>query len=469
MREDMRSNLRPLLPILTLAAALMAGCEDTEEPADDDDTTPEVEPGEVVLTATPSERVPTVLQVTLAVDDGEVTAGAVEFGLSGALDRAVEAGLDGDGVWSALVWGLPAGEEVQLLGRLTVDGEERESDVVTLTLGGAPTDLPSTELTVGDESTGPGGFLVTSFLSLPPVAVVLDDAGRPIWWYQPVCDECVITRAHLSQDRTQMLLLLTDTSAFQEVEFGDQWIWRVGIDGTLIEEIVVPGAQRDFLELDDGTLAVITMDVRSVEGQDVVGDRLVELAPDGSVRQVWSVWDHLEYDPTNGEDGFCHANAVDYDPVEDDYLLSCHRLDVIFRIDRATGDVVWALGGDTSDFLDSQGSIQILQAQHQFQLIDGGIIVFNNRTPYVGYSEVSEYVLDTDAFVAESIWTTIADPPLFCYVLGDVTRYDDGRTLITWSTAGQIDLLDADGDVDWQLQTGIGAAFGYTTFFPSLY
>ncbi len=463
--------MRRVLAVLLLAPMLLlwASCAEMEEPAGDDDTIPEVLPGEIVLDVAASEVIPTVLRATLSVEPGEISAAWIEFGLDHEFDRVVDAHPEGEGTWSARIWGLPAGAEVQLRGGATVDGEDRLGDVVFVALEGAPTNLPGLELTAGDESTGPGGYLITSLITVPPTALILDGAGRLVWWYSPDCDKCVITRAHLSADRGELLLLITDSSAFQEVQYGDQWIWRVSPEGELLDEVVVLGAQRDFLELDDGTLAVITMDVRTIGVQEVVGDRLVEVAPDGSEREVWNAWDAIPYDPNAGEDGHCHANAVDYDPVEDDYLLSCHRLDTIVRIDRATGETVWTLGGSGSDFTDAEGSNRLLQAQHQFQLLDGGIVVFNNRTPYVGYSEVVEYTLDTDALLAEPIWSAIADPPLMCYVLGDVTRFDDGRTLVTWSTAGQIDLFRPDLELDWRIQIGLGAAFGYTTHLSSLY
>ena len=63
----------------------------------------------------------------------------------------------------------------------------------------------------------------------------------------------------------------------------------------------------------------------------------------------------------------------------------------------------------------------------------------------------------------EDTWSYTPDPSIYTFVLGDVHRFDDGDTQITWSVSGQIDRVTSAGEVKWQLNTALGYAFGFNT------
>ena len=94
---------------------------------------------------------------------------------------------------------------------------------------------------------------------------------------------------------------------------------------------------------------------------------------------------------------------------------------------------------------------------------------FDNDGPAGLASRVLEYSLDFDANLATEVWSYQTDPPIYNFVLGDVSRFDNGDTLIVWSVNGQIDRVNAAGDVLWQLNTSLGSALGFTAPEPSLY
>jgi hypothetical protein len=54
-------------------------------------------------------------------------------------------------------------------------------------------------------------------------------------------------------------------------------------------------------------------------------------------------------------------------------------------------------------------------------------------------------------------------------VLGEPIRLADGGTFVNWSTAGQMERLDATGTSTWKLNSGAGIAFGFQTLATSLY
>jgi len=82
---------------------------------------------------------------------------------------------------------------------------------------------------------------------------------------------------------------------------------------------------------------------------------------------------------------------------------------------------------------------------------------------------VLEYEIDFDANVATEIWSFTSDPPVFTWVLGEPIRMTNGDTFINWSTAGQMERVNAAGESIWKLNAKAGGAFAFNTLAKSLY
>jgi hypothetical protein len=475
----MRSHLEA--PLRTAAAALAllllwggsSGCDADDSPgppADDDDTSG----GEVLeLTAAArlSDLVPTVILVSWELDDPDVEDAFVDYGYDDELGLRAPADHDGQGGFEAALLGLRPDAEVRLQASVVQAGEALVGEVLTITTGSLPAGLQTTTVEIPEGGRAPEGFMLTSLMSSPSSAVILDAEGHYVWWYQAVDESYVITRARFGQDGKSIVYL--GTYPTEKVFKMEQSVVRVALDGSEVSEFTILGAQRDFYEHADGTMAMLVFDVRVVAGEDVAGEHLLEIHPDGSISEIWNIWDEVDYDPVYGR-SFCHANGLDYDPESGQYHLSCHELNAIFRIDRSTGETIWRFGGDSwgiesGDFRDSEGGTRFLNQQHQFQLLDDGIVVFNNQSITQNFSIVLEYGIDWDDFTTELRWDYVSDPPLFCYVSGDVTRMDGGETLVTWSTSGRMEYVSAEAELLWSLQLDFGSGFGYTTVRESLY
>ena len=76
---------------------------------------------------------------------------------------------------------------------------------------------------------------------------------------------------------------------------------------------------------------------------------------------------------------------------------------------------------------------------------------------------------DDDGDEAELIWSYAPSPTVFSFSLGDVSRLENGNTMVTFSNQGQIDEVDASGEVQWRLNASLGGAVGYATFMEDLY
>lgn len=469
--------IRPLIlirvaSVYPVALSLLFGLGACDPDEGDDDSSAD-QTLELTVETALSELVPSVILVSWSLDVDGVEEAFVEYGYDAELGRRADAEHDGQGGYRAALLGLRPDTEVHLRAGVVVDGETTTGDLLSATTGSPPPGMPEVTIEGPETERMPEGFLVTSLLGNPPTAVVLDTEGNFVWWYRAEEETYVITRAHFGKDGKSIVYLGAHPSGEGEAIMMEQSVVRVALDGSEVSEITVLGAQRDFHEHEDGTVAMLVFDVREVEGEDVVGDRILEVHPDGSESEIWNVWDQVTYDPMYAR-SYCHANALDYDAEQDTYFLSCHRLDSIFKIDRSTGETLWRFGGDiwyaeTGDFTDGDGETHLLRQQHQFQILDDGILVFNNQTIGENYSNVLEYGLDWEDQSAELRWEYVTDPAQFCYVLGDVDRFPGGETLVTWSTAGRMEFVSGDGDMLWRLKLGLGAGFGYTTYRETLY
>ncbi len=453
--------------LLVWSVALVVGCSEAQ---DDDDS---AGPGPVTfdvafdLQVVPAENPPTVATLEWTVDVGGIDDAWVEFGPDTTYGMTAPATQDEDGRFEALVLGMKAETGYNLRAVVRQGDQTAFSDAQVLTTGSLPPLMSQTELSVVDPEQATGGFLIGSLLAVPSMVVILDADGDYVWWYEPDVPH-QISRAWLTRDGRSMIFLHyipADDGAL------DHYLFTVPLAGGEMERISVPLAHHDFVELPGGTLTSLVRDERLVDDEVVVGDGLFEIAPDGAAEMVWSVWDHIEYDPEDVPEAgteWTHVNAVDYDPGEDAYYVSIRNFDTIWKIDRASGDPVWKLGGEDSDFTFGPDDT-LFQRQHQFQLLDDGIIVFDNTTTIDDGSRVVQYALDEGAGEASQVWEYSLDPPVYCYTFGDVTRLDSGNTLVTWSTAGQIEEVTPDQEVVWRVNTALGGGFSYMNWRESLY
>ncbi len=247
---------------------------------------------------------------------------------------------------------------------------------------------------------------------------------------------------------------------------------RIALDGSEETSIPVPLLAHDFVELPDGTLAAIVVEYRDFEGAPLRGDKIVEIAPDGTQTTVWSAWDCFDPATEPVDDmqqvGWTFANALDYDLASDAYYLGMRNFSSIVKIGRDSGACEWVLGS-TGPTLEFAGVSARFLHQHQFDIQGDRILVFDNEGSPANESRVLEYQLDFAANQATEVWSYTSDPTVYSFVLGEPTRLADGGVFITWSASGQLERLNAQGQSTWKLNTSAGFAFGFHTLADSLY
>ncbi|RME22294.1 MAG: hypothetical protein D6798_16165, partial [Deltaproteobacteria bacterium] len=405
-------------------------------------------------------EVATVLRVTWTTT--QPTTGYVDFGETTALEHRTgrtPEGFDHE----VLLLGMPADTEVYFRVTAEGDGVEEATDILVDSTGSLPSGLPTLEVSgVADH----WNYQVVPLQGTTYVVTIIDNQGR-IVWYDELEPEGNLMRAFISHDRQSMIYCL----AGPQSDLSTGRIRWVGLDGSLQQEVALPYVDHDIVELPDGTIGAIVV-TEAPEGSgraDQTADRIMELAPDGTLREVWNAWDTLDFDALGVNDrNLTHGNALDYDPSTDSYYLSMKTLGSIARIDRATGQIRWMINGVGNQFSFPPGT-EMIELQHQFEVLDGGLLIFDNGTPERGYSRVVELAIDEDARTAEQVWEYIRDPSVYVFAKGDVARFADGSTQVVWSASGEIQDVTPEGEVTWQLDTSLGQAMTFVQIADDLY
>jgi hypothetical protein len=468
----------PLLAITVTLAVGAGGCggvagpggaDDPSAPTDDDtdgggSQIPGVGSATLNAIVETSPWIPTSVTARWSVTGDEVVDTWLEYSRAGEELELVDAEVDGDASYHvSLIWLRPGTAYRWSITAVTARGQVVSALGVVET-GAVPVELP--ELTaewIEPEDAEPP-TLVTTLIGQPFVSAVIDAEGTYRWWYAHDAADAKVTRSRLSRDHEWMLMLVEYNDLFAEGPDLQSDLVRVRLDGTALERWPLVGVHQDFVELADGTLALLAFDTRDVDGVEVVGDTLVEMGADGDVQSIWNVWDHAAYDPELEDPwqaSWSHANALDYDEADNSYRLSLRNLDTIMVVYRETGEVTWRLGGSESDVKLAGGDSALYTDQHQFELVDDTLLVFDNGPVDAGASRAVEYALDPHGGTATETWAYSADPPLYCYALGDVARLGGGNVLVTWSTAGRVDEVTPAGDRVWTLTAPMGWGFGY--------
>ncbi|MBU0496764.1 MAG: aryl-sulfate sulfotransferase, partial [Candidatus Thermoplasmatota archaeon] len=245
-------------------------------------------------------------------------------------------------------------------------------------------------------------------------------------------------------------------------------------------------------------------------------DHIIEVEPTGTttgdIVWEWHVWDHLiqDFDPSKDNYGTVaehperldinygiyegkdradmnHINAVDYNPILDQIIVSAHNQNEIWVIDHSTtteeasghsggrygrgGDLLYRWGNPEVYHAGTSGDQQLF-GQHDAQWIDEGlpggghILVFNNGQgrPEGKFSSIDEIIppVNESGFYnvtsgsafgpAEPVWVYMADEPGEFYAghLSGCQRLPNGNTLICNGPGGFFFEVTMDKSIVWQ-------------------
>jgi hypothetical protein len=174
----------------------------------------------------------------------------------------------------------------------------------------------------------------------------------------------------------------------------------------------------------------------------VLGSIVQELDANKNVVFQWRSWDHIRitetYAPLTGIAlDPVHINAVELD-YDGNLLISSRHLSEITKISRATGAIIWRLGGLQNSFKfineHEENAPTYFSYQHDIRrLPNGNITLYDNGNQHnPQYSRAVEYKLDEDNMTATLVWEYRNNPDIFGETMGSVQRLPNGNTIIGW-------------------------------------
>lgn len=355
-------------------------------------------------------------------------------------------------------------------------GGSSASDPVTLATGALPGDAPTVEVVQAAEDESADSDAGITFFGVNPQQIGngpayfgVDPGGVVVWYLE-------------SDEPPKQGPVIRDLGDGQLLAFFHDTIERVDLAGDVkqVYDMTAAGPwHHDAVPMPGGGMLTLSSEKRTIEGEDVRGDTIVELDSSGNVVWTWSSFEHLDTTrypgglaraqaPSGGGTDWTHANSVTYDEENDDILLSVRSQSWVVDIDHGTGDVRWIAGDDAgidpgfdARFLTLlQGSW--FSGQHAAMITtDGKLLVYDNRNETggeQGKSRAVAYDLDLDAGTARQTFEYIA--PKYTSSLGDVDELAGGHVLVTaGGPAGQESVddtahiveTDQQGQALWEL------------------
>ncbi len=351
-----------------------------------------------------------------------------------------------------------------------------ESCPVVVTNTGPPTaETPKLVLSVNEPTLHDGGYIMGANVASVAVTWMVNREGLMVWDYQHDADhQGTDAKPAVGIDGVSMNLFNVDRS------IDDSKVLTVAWDGSLLDDRETVLGHHAFVEQDDGDLAYVAIDVRNalVDGvaRDVVGDALHIRAPDGTVTEVWNVWDHPEQIPLEDheEDNFSfypqgwdwiHINGFDHDVAQDRWLLSMRNVNTVVEVD-ASGAETLSFGLHGKWTLVGIDAADIKWPHNSNYTSSGSIVTFVSPGGDLGHSKVVELARDDATETLTVVWEhdcLVVGKVDFCLskVEGAAHRLANGNMLVSWGAVGVLQEITADHQIAWEGKWPLGHVSGH--------
>jgi hypothetical protein len=311
-----------------------------------------------------------------------------------------------------------------------------------------PRDFPGITVTVPANGTAPGDVFVATFGLAPSYSgylLILDNNGEPAYYRRLgtgafAFDFQKLPNGNLSYFDLGRLAFIVLDNTYHEIDAITPGNGYQNID--LHELLLLPNGHYLFLA-DNLRTVDMSKIVSGGNPQTQVLEQIIQEIDQN--KNVVFQWRGLDYLPvtdsteslTAATIDYMHANAMEVDQ-DGNLLLSSRNLDEVTKINRATGQVMWRLGGKANQFRFAQGpgTTDVAQFYHQHdirRLANGHITLFDNHdghTPQV--SRAVEYALDETTKTATLVRAYHNSPDAYAFALGNVQTLPDGNIFIGW-------------------------------------
>ena len=443
----MSANRRAAVIVLfTLAPLVGAGC-----PTDDDAV---VALEDVEIDDNPN----SVISCYVRWATDEPATSRVEFGVDGLNWFVGDDELVTE--HEVFVFGMRAEREYRLQAvSVTAGGTEMRSAELGYDTGELPFPVANTVVTTIDTDRVQPGWTLANFvvnLTVSRVVAVMMDMDAEVVWYRDLGEDKGRADVEVSLLEDDVVLIGGAVPAEQtpiEVDLAGNVLWEgpVQTDGVLAN---LDGMHHTFQKLPSGEYVMMRFEFEGGHINDVVE----RIDPDLNVSWSWSSFEHEDVLGT----AYPGGNYVIVPPDDDSFYYNARMLKTLYKVDRTSGEVLWALGsgGDFAPIPDAPETWFL--GTHSPKLDDDGhLLIYDNGAPGAReYSRAVEYVIDESAMTAELVWEypgDLAEDVWFNHVWGDADRLPNGNTLITagsmleGDSQSRIMEVTHEGDKVWQV------------------
>jgi hypothetical protein len=330
-----------------------------------------------------------------------------------------------------------------------------------------PADFPRFKFTRHQEPRH-GFYIMTPGGAVAHYVVVVDQWGVPVWWFEVDPSAAAIDAKVLGRQ-------IVWTRRYGHPAFGTSAKTAYEFrrpDGTLVRSLRAVGTITDIHDLQptpDGNYLILSYRPRSGvdasaqngDAEATVYDGVVQkLAPDGRLLWEWSTAGHIGLAETGRwwtrltePYDIVHINAVE--PLaHGDFLISLRHTDAVYRIDGATGEVEWKLGGTpTEESLtvhDDPFAPYPLGGQHDVRYLGGGEISLHDNETDLGRAPRAVRYSIQGAFA--SLIDSQSDPQVPVSPCCGSARYSDGSWLISWGGIPRVTEFAPNGRPTFELR-----------------
>jgi hypothetical protein len=276
-----------------------------------------------------------------------------------------------------------------------------------------------------------------------PYAIIVDANGVPMWWYR--ASDLPVDAKLLPNGNVGLTVGVTAEERSLDGKLV-RTITGAGILGALVDA-------HELLLLPNGDYVVITIlnrfpaNLSGIGGSastTVIDNVIAEYSPGGALVWQWSAMDHIpvsEIDPQFVP--LYVANVAPADPyhmnsVEADgngFVVSVRHMSAVYRIDKASGNIVWKLGGTRrAESLTFAGdTFGNFGGQHDARLLaDGTMTLHDNGTGLGRGPRAARYQLDTGARTATEV-EQVTDPSATASACcGSARKLPGGDWVMSW-------------------------------------
>jgi Arylsulfotransferase (ASST) len=396
---------------------------------------------------------------------GNVLAYDVSWSSSQAIDTELDVSCSGLDPWTVsdstatnshrvFLMGLVSGDSCTLKGK-TADGFK----TTNIKVGALPSYLPSIDLTVpaAAGTIAPGWTLVdltNQQTNVPYSVALIDSEGRYRWYYQ-----YPTTQAGSDSPVTQYdngVVVGGRGIPMSYVTWQGQIVWSGPYGDHEVREAETPDQFYYIVEL-------------QCAGLTNAGGAVEEYDPARAINVwAWNLCDH--YTPPADVPDWSHLNTVSLFPDNKYLLVSSRNQNELYKVERATGNIVWKMGWGGEPDQPFVGDFTIADAdrfyhQHDTTVLPNGhILMFDNGLAGVrDYSrglEVAYTYNPSGTSEAHVVWQFRHSPDILAPIWGSAQRFDNGNTLICFGERGieapgsqsTVDEVTSDSKVLWEFK-----------------